>query len=210
MLKASEREARDSALREEKEALAEVRAAEEREAAEIEEAVRLVEEAMQRVSCSPTHLLRVHLPSNGCCLVYRKGQCCERSLQPSVIKTHLHAMCCDAQERAEFDEALQAVERAEGSVLAGVHPGAQLAVSDDLSAAAEQQLAALMDLGFHAELAAPLCDGVTAVEDLVETLTSQQWAPGDTPEWSEQSQSGAARGSRWDNVAKRFGKFGLR
>jgi len=161
VLKASEREARDSALREEKEALAEVRAAEEREAAEIEEAVRLVEEAMQR-------------------------------------------------ERAEFDDALQAVQRAEGSVTVGVHPGAQLAVSDDLSAAAEQQLAALMDLGFHAELAAPLCDGVTAVEDLVETLTSQQWAPGDTPEWSEQSQSGAARGSRWDNVAKRFGKFGLR
>ena len=35
----------------------------------------------------------------------------------------------------------------------------------------EQQLAALMELGFHAEVAAPYCDGVSAIEDIVEQLS---------------------------------------
>ena len=43
---------------------------------------------------------------------------------------------------------------------------------------AERQLAALMELGFHAELAAPLCDGVSPVEGLVEQLMEMQISAG--------------------------------
>jgi len=75
-----------------------------------------------------------------------------------------------AQEQADFDYSFNSYEVVEG---VAVTIGGSNGISDpELAAAAERQLAALMDLGFHAELVVPLCDGVTAVEDLVETLAT--------------------------------------
>jgi len=111
-LEASEREEREAALREERHALEQVRLAEEREAAEIAEALRMVDEAMQR----------------------------------------------EAMEEATCWERMQAAEATGVTV--------------------EQQLAILMELGFHAELAAPVCDGATPIEELVEKLMSMSTLTG--------------------------------
>ena len=87
----------------------------------------------------------------------------------------------------------------------------------ELNTSAEQQLAALMELGFHAQMAAPLCDGVSPVEDLVEQLTSLNESGGTS--YAEEMGStlddggypGAARTlggappRRWSGVARRFG-----
>jgi hypothetical protein len=88
----------------------------------------------------------------------------------------------EEREAAEIVEALRMVEEAikreaEEEILASfMHGGACMeettAFTKDATddAAAERQLAALMELGFHAALAAPLCDGVATLEELVERL----------------------------------------
>ena len=114
-LAASEREAREQARREEEQALESVRLAEEREAAEIVEALRMVEEAIKREA------------------------------DEEILASFMHGGACMEETTAFTKDA-----------------------TDD--AAAERQLAALMELGFHAALAAPLCDGVTTLEELVERL----------------------------------------
>jgi len=116
-LELSEREAADQARREERQALEEVRRLEEREAAEIAEALRMVAEA---------------------------------------------------EEREAYEEAMG-------------FAWAEQTTSATAGDAAEQQLAALMELGFHAELCTPLCDGVTPLEELVERLMSASNATGDGP-----------------------------
>lgn len=69
------------------------------------------------------------------------------------------------REREELEAALRAVEAAEMSPRGG----------QDLTAvAAERQLEALMELGFHAEQVLPLCDGVSTIEEIIETLMEQQ------------------------------------
>ena len=92
---------------------------------------------------------------------------------------------------------------------------------------AEQQLAALMELGFHAEQALPLCDGVSPIEELVERLTlADGQALGDegelfsdrygvpyeyvdasaTPRTQQQQrdQQGPQRQRRYQSLARRF------
>lgn len=88
----------------------------------------------------------------------------------------------EEREAAEIVEALRMVEEAikreaeEEMMASFMHGGAckedTTAFTTDATgdAAAERQLAALMELGFHAALAAPLCDGVTPLEELVERL----------------------------------------
>ena len=46
-------------------------------------------------------------------------------------------------------------------------------VTTEPTSFAEQQLAALMELGFHAEAAAPYCDGVSSIEEIVDSLTAE-------------------------------------
>ena len=65
------------------------------------------------------------------------------------------------REEEEMQEALRAVEAAAASEDGG---------ATDTIAKAEAQLAALMAMGVHAEVAEPLCDGVSSVEELVELL----------------------------------------
>ena len=77
-----------------------------------------------------------------------------------------------ARERAEVEAAMRAVEAAEHARVAG-SPESRGGENVGTAAAAERQLAALMEFGFHAEAAMPLCDGVTSIEELVETLISQ-------------------------------------
>ncbi len=68
------------------------------------------------------------------------------------------------REREEVEAALRAVEAAEQSPRGS---------SAEVARTAELQLMALMELGFHAEMALPLCDGVSSVEELVEILMEQ-------------------------------------
>ena len=65
------------------------------------------------------------------------------------------------REQEEVEAAVRAVERAEQSPRGG---------STEAALTAELQLKALMELGFHAEVALPLCDGVSSIEELVEVL----------------------------------------
>jgi len=65
------------------------------------------------------------------------------------------------REQEELEAALRAVEAAEQS---------PRGTRDDQLITAELQLKALMELGFHAEVALPLCDGVSTIEEIVETL----------------------------------------
>ena len=68
------------------------------------------------------------------------------------------------REQEEFEAALRAIEAAEMSPRGN---------QSEVAVTAERQLEALMELGFHAEVALPLCDGVSSIEDLVETLVNQ-------------------------------------
>ena len=176
----SEREAHEAALLEERSAVADVLEAERREAAEIAEALRLVEEAMRK-------------------------------------------------EREEFEDALRAVALAESSNDVepydhGVHPPAcvpsshrgdrnSCGGSGSMASAAqavgdpEQQLAACMELGFHAELAAPYCDGLSSLEEIVEQLT--ELTTGSEGDAFVAGEHARARGKpsssrRWHGVARRF------
>ena len=171
-LKQSEREAHEAARRDEQDAVAEAREAEIREATEIAEALRLVEEATRK-------------------------------------------------ERAEFEEALRAVALAESGVVVpddgvSMHVPSEASALGSLSLVdtcgsmpaeiAEQQLATLMELGYHAELAAPFCDGISSIEEILEEL-SLSAAPFDGhPEGTMPSAppSGARQQRRWQGVAKKF------
>ena len=59
----------------------------------------------------------------------------------------------------------------------------------------QKQLSLLMEMGFHAEVAGPLCDGVTPLEALVEQLSVQG-------EVSKGSERGARRKS-WLHLGRR-------
>ena len=93
----------------------------------------------------------------------------------------------EREERDEMDNIMRAVaaaERGMNGTAATAAPPAPPGPTEPTAAGptssattmmtqgslAELQLAALMELGFHAQQVLPLCDGVTPIEELVETL----------------------------------------
>ena len=128
-LERSERDAQDQAQLEAARAVEEVEAFAAGEAAEMEEALQLVAEAMQKEEEEMAEMLRQVALSESM----------QTALAPPPIPPH-------AQQQQQQRPPLQG------------------------GAAVEAQLAALMELGFHAALAAPYCDGVTPLEVIIDRL----------------------------------------
>ena len=138
----SEREAQETARRDEQSAIADVQEAEREEAAEIAEALRLVELAMKRERDEFEEALRA----------------------VAVSESGIGVACNTLPSFESRTDEFGSLSNGGSSIGAG--GGASGGPMNE-----EQQLAALMELGFHAEVAAPYCDGVSAIEDIVEQLS---------------------------------------
>lgn len=161
----SERESQESQraaqrrAEEERQAVEEVRAFDAREAVEIDEALRLVAEAMRREEEEMAEMLGAVRMSEG------RGYMPEGDTIVGISR----ASAADGG----LGSASLGLQAGWGGCSSG-EGGAGCSAASSATAAAEQQLAALMDLGFHAQAAAPLCDGLTPLEEIVDVLTSSQ------------------------------------
>jgi len=143
------REAREAAQLDERAAIEDVREAERREQAEIEEALRLVEAAMRRERDEFEEALRAVALADGGNEVRANASPAWDAPPLELSPARGHASPADS---STFDS--------------GVLPASVVQRQ-------EQQLAALMELGFHAAVAAPHCDGVRSIEEIVEELTGE-------------------------------------
>jgi len=200
----SEREAREAAQRDEQSAVAEALAAERREAAEIEEALRLVEEATRRERAEFEEALRAVAVAEGGIEVHHGSAHATPPTVPAVGRT----------STSDPFPAVSVPLYHEGGGSPGYHDGSTGSTrggstgSSSLRAAtpsesAESQLATLMELGYHAELVAPYCDGVSSIEEILEQLSLDM--PDDGAEPREEAPPVSRRGSRrgW-GLARRF------
>ena len=152
----SERTAREEEQRDERAAIADVLEAERREAEEIAEALRLVENAMRQEREEFEEALHaVSLAESGVAVP-------ADTLSQQPVRAPVGRV--PPGFPANLLESI--LGERPGSGMGGTSGIASLAASS-----AEQQLAALMELGFHAEMAAPYCDGVSPIEDIVEQLS---------------------------------------
>ena len=193
-LEQSEREAREEesvARAEEEQAVREVLEAQMREEEEIAEALRLVEEAMRREEREAEREAEEAEWAVQAVAAAERGDA-------DALAVHASLAAAMANERpplthsphtAEARRSLSGVDSSSPGAMSSAdmrHPSTLVSSPADGTLSAEAQLAALMELGFHAEQALPYCDGRSSIEVLVEALALEA---------QQEGQGGAGAGS---------------
>ena len=186
-LAASEHEAKEAARRDEQAAIREAEEAQRQEEAEIAEALKLVEAQMRREHDEFEEMLRVVALAEGGAL----GEM---------------ARNIENGEYAEQQPAEPPTARTTRDHAQPASSGRGLVTTEPTSFA-EQQLAALMELGFHAEAAAPYCDGVSSIEEIVDSLTAELEGSElpSSPRGNGGSSDRGQKQRRWQGLRRSFG-----